>query len=190
MFSLFLSQSPLPFPGKDPCVVVTLLTQSRTWRGQVCYQEKQKGKINEYGCGVLLLSRHTSRQDQNPISICLLETRSSQICQSHILHCLSENPLCTADGGTGKGKGNLICHAGLLFLELGRAWKLLDGQLDRPPPSAETLVTARQARQWVPQLVLTRAAGSDKSGEKWICHIPDLFQFMIEMKDAELWGTL
>lgn len=45
---------------------------------------------------------------------------------------------------------------------------------------------ARLVGQEALQLALSRATGSDKSGEKRICHLPDLFQFMIEVKDAEL----
>lgn len=48
------------------------------------------------------------------------------------------------------------------------------------------LATARLAQQEALQLALAEAAGSDKSGDKWICHVPDLFQFKIEMKDTEL----
>lgn len=85
-----------------------------------------------------------------------------------------------------EGKRNVICHADLHLRSWEESESSWTGSWIDLPPSAETLVTARLAWQEVWQLVLTRAAGSDKSGEKWICHIPDLFQFMIEMKDAEL----
>lgn len=126
------------------------------------------------GCGVLFLLLRTTRQDQNPTCICLLGTCSTQSCQSHILHCLSENPLCSADGGPGRKRKPHLPHRPS-FLELGRAWKLLEGSLDRPPHSAETLAMARLVGQEALQLALSRATGSDKSGEKQICHLPDLF---------------
>lgn len=59
----------------------------------------------------LLLSLGTTRQNQNPTSVCLLGTCSNHSCQSHILYRLPENPLCKADSGPGrKRKPHLSCR--------------------------------------------------------------------------------
>lgn len=112
------------------------------------------------GFGVPFLPLCTARQALNPTSLCLLETCSTQSCQSQILHCLSKNSLCKTDGGLGrKRKPHLPCRPS--FLEQSRVWKLLEGQLDR---LAEMPAIARLAQQEALQLVLDRAASSDKSG--------------------------
>lgn len=133
---VFLSRSPLPLPGQDPYVEVVLLTHSQMWRAQACYQENQKGQINEHVSEVDEVSFSFYYAPLGRIKIQLVFAFWEPAVPRAVKATSSTAFLKTLSAVQmvgQEGKGNLICHTGLHFWSWEEPESSLKGSLTDLP---------------------------------------------------------